>query len=326
MKIKQVFISMFLLLLLPFNIVFAYSDKVLLGGQNIGIEVKTKGVLVVGLYKVDNKYIASDSGIEAGDYIIKVNNNDVKSIDDFTSEIDKDEDKESIDITYIRDRKEYNSKLKLYKENDDFKTGLYVKDKVNGIGTLTMIDPSNKKFIALGHQIQDSTTKTILNIDSGSIYESYITGISKSSDGSPGEKEATTNTNEKYGTITDNTNKGIFGYYEKELDSNLIEIASPDEIVLGSASIFTVINQNEVKEYKINIEKIDKKDDLKNILFTITDEELLKSTGGIIQGMSGSPIVQNNKLVGAVTHVIVDDCEKGYGIFITKMLDELEKR
>ena len=321
MRFKRLFLSLFISLLLPVT-VLAYSDKVILGGQNIGIEVKTKGVLVVGLYKVDDKYIARDSGIEAGDYIVKVNNNDVKSIDDFTKEINNDSDKELIDITYSRNKKIYNTSLKLYKENDDYKTGLYVKDKVNGIGTLTMVDPANKRFIALGHQIQDSVTNTILNIDSGSIYESIITGISKSIDGSPGEKEATTNINEKYGTITDNTLKGIYGYYEKELNSNLIEVANPDEIVLGSASIFTVIDQDNVKEFSINIEKIDKKDDLKNILFTITDEELLNSTGGIIQGMSGSPIVQNNKLVGAVTHVIVDDCKKGYGIFITKMLNE----
>ncbi|MBR3116935.1 MAG: SpoIVB peptidase [Bacilli bacterium] len=322
-KLLVLFISFFL----SISSVLAYSNQVILGGDNIGIEVKTDGVLVIGLYKVNNDLIAKSSGIEVGDYIVRVNDHNVKTIEDFVNEIDLDSDKEELDIEYKRDSNINKTVLKLELENNEYKTGLYVKDTVNGIGTLTMIDPKNNKFLALGHQIQDSSTKKILDIESGSIYESYITGISKSIDGTPGEKEATTNMNERYGSITDNTDKGIYGYYEKEIDkTNLITIADPDEIELGRASILTVIDQDTVKEYSINIDKIDKKDDLKNIMFTITDEELLSKTGGIVQGMSGSPIVQNNKLVGAVTHVIVDDCEKGYGIFITKMLEESEER
>ena len=312
---------------LSISTVLAYSDSVILGGENIGIEVKTDGVLVIGLYKVNDEFIAKSSGIEIGDYIVKVNEHDVKSIEDFINEIDLDSDKEELDIEYKRDSKINKTVLKIESENNEYKTGLYVKDTVNGIGTLTMIDPENNRFLALGHQIQDSISKKILDIDSGSIYESYITGISKSSDGSPGEKEATTNSNNKYGTITGNTDKGIYGFYETEFDkNNLITIGNPKEIELGRASLLTVVDQNIVKEYSINIDKIDMNDDLKNIMFTITDPELLNKTGGIVQGMSGSPIVQNNKLIGAVTHVIVDDCEKGYGIFITNMLDEVEER
>ena len=179
MRIKR-FLSLFLALFLPIITVFAYSSEVVVGGDNIGIELKTKGVLVVGLYKVNNELIASSSGITTGDYIISVNNNEVNSIDDFSNEINNDDDKEEIDVMYKRDNKEYNTTLKIGKENNEYKTGLYVKDRVNGIGTLTLIDPENNRFLALGHQIKDNASNKTLEINSGSIYTSYITGIIKS--------------------------------------------------------------------------------------------------------------------------------------------------
>ena len=325
MKFKRIFITL-LFLLVPVSTALAYSDEVIIGGQNIGIEVKTKGVLVIGLYKVNDEYVAKKSGITSGDYIIKVNNNDINSIDDFSNQINSDEDKNSIDITYKRDKKIYNSSLELYNDNGEYKTGLYVRDTVNGIGTLTLIDPVSRKFLALGHQILDSNTNTILDIDSGSIYYSYITGINKSNNGSPGEKEATSYIEDKYGTINSNTKMGIFGTYEKEIDtSSLIKIAKKEEVKIGKATILTSVEKDTIDEFDINIDSIDYNDEMKNILFTITDKELLDKTGGIIQGMSGSPIIQNNKLVGAVTHVIVDDCKKGYGIFIINMLEKSEE-
>ena len=326
MRLKRLFITFLISFLLPVSVVFSYSSEVYVGGENIGIDVKTKGVLVIGLYKVNNVMIAEESGINKGDYITSVNGNNIISITDFTNEIMNDDDKEYIDITYRRGKKNYNSKLKIVKDDNDYKTGLYVKDEVSGIGTLTLIDPANNKFLALGHGVLDNSTNNILDIDNGSIYSSYITGINKSSEGSPGEKIGESNPEDKYGTIENNTNKGIFGTYEKEVSSrNLMKVANPDEIVLGEASILTVLDGDTVKEYKINIDKIDKDDDLKNMMFTITDSELLSKTGGVVQGMSGSPIIQNNKIIGAVTHVIVDDCKRGYGIFIINMLEESEK-
>ena len=184
-------------LLMPISTVLAYSTEVILGGQNIGIEVKTKGVLVIGLYKINDEYIAKESGITSGDYIVKVNSNEIKDIDDFTNQINLDEDKESIDITYKRDNKYYDTNLVLYNDNGEYKTGLYVRDTINGIGTLTMIDPATKKFLALGHQILDSNTKTTLDIDKGSIYYSYITGINKSNNGNIGDKQATSYVEDK---------------------------------------------------------------------------------------------------------------------------------
>lgn len=323
MKFKKIFLMLLISLIsIPTNI-YAYSNKVILGGNNIGIEVKTKGILVVGLYEINNKMVAESSGIKAGDYIISVNGNNISSISDFTKEIEKDEDKKQIEITYKRKNKNYNTTLDITNVDDEYKTGLYVKDKINGIGTLTFIDPNTKKFGALGHEIVTKETNEILNIDDGSIYYSYITGITKSNNGNPGEKEADYDNSKKYGIINENTNKGIFGDYTDSINNdNMYEVANPNEIKEGSASLFTVIDGENLESFDIQIEKLNLKDETKNIVFKITDEKLLNKTGGIVQGMSGSPIVQNNKIIGAVTHVIVNDTTKGYGIFITKMLEE----
>lgn len=325
MKFKKFFLMLLLsLYIIPIN-AYAYSDKLIIGGQNIGIEVKTKGILVVGLYKVNNTMIASKSGIKSGDYITKVNNNIINNISDFTKEIENDDDKKSIDIEYLRNNKTYNTSLDITKVDNEFKTGLYVKDTISGIGTLTFIDPETKTFGALGHEIIDKNSESELLINNGSIYYSYITGINKSSNGTPGEKEATIDSNKIYGTINENTINGVFGKYTGSLDTtNLYEVASIDEIKIGEAEIFTVTDGEKIEKYTINIEKINKDDSTKNILFTINDNDLINKTGGIVQGMSGSPIVQNNKIIGAVTHVIVDNCKKGYGIFITNMLEEAE--
>lgn len=325
MKFKKIFLMLLLsLLIIPTN-ALAYSNKLIVGGQNIGIEVKTKGILVVGFYKVNNELIAESSGLKAGDYITKVNNNFVRSTEDFTKEINNDDDKKTVEIDYTRNNKTYNSTLNISEVDGELKTGLYVKDTISGIGTLTFIDPETKKFGALGHEIIDKNTNSILNVDYGLIYYSYITGITKSTNGTPGEKEATVDSSKNFGSIEENTIKGIFGTYTSSLgDNNLYEVGTKDDIKLGEANIFTVLDGEEITSYTINIDSINEKDSTKNIIFTITDEKLLQKAGGIVQGMSGSPILQNGKIIGAVTHVIVNDCTKGYGIFITNMLEEAE--
>ena len=325
MKFKRLLLTLFLSIILPFTEVFAYSNRLYVGGENIGIEVKTKGVLVIGKYKVNGEYINESCGIDKGDYITRINNNEINNIEDFSDEINKVNGEEEIDVEYRRKNKVYNTKLKLVKENDIYRTGLYVKDSVSGIGTLTAIDPTTNKFFALGHAVLDNSTNNVLEIDDGSIYSSYITGINKSSDGNPGEKYGEANVEDKYGKITGNSDKGIFGTYDRTFDLNkVMDIKENDEIKLGNASIYTVIDKDNIKEYTINIDSINYNDKLKNILFTITDKELLDKTGGIVQGMSGSPIIQDNKIIGAVTHVVVNDPTKGYGIFITSMLKEAE--
>lgn len=307
------------------NIVFAYSDKVILGGDNIGISVDTKEVIVVGFYKVNDKYIAKSSGFIIGDRIVSVNDTLINSIEDLVKEINKSgSDKVKIRVKRLDEYKDI--ELNLVKENNIYKTGLYIKDNITGVGTLTYIDPETKIFASLGHEIVDSKTGRIVDIKDGYIFDSNVVGIIKSTSTTTGEKQAKFNANEVNGTIEKNTIKGIYGKYIKELDNNnLISVGTPDEIKLGPAKIYTVLNGNTIEEYTINIIKINNDTPTKNILFEITDKNLLEKTNGVIKGMSGSPIVQNNKIIGAVTHAIVNDNLKGYGIFITTMLEEGEK-
>ena len=321
--IKKTFLSVLLFLLLPFY-VFGYSDYVIVGGENIGIELKSKGVIVLGFYKVEDSYVAREAGLEIGDKIISINDNPINNISNL-SEIVKNSNG-NIKIDYIRDENINTVTMQLEKdENNNYKTGLYVKDSISGIGTLTYIDPNTRLFGALGHEIIESTTKEILDISGGKIYSSKVTDIEPSSVGIPGEKNAVINHNDVNGEIFENTIKGIFGNYSGEIDnSKLYKVASIDDIKKGEAKILTVLDGTEVKEYTIEITKINKSSATKNISFKITDSNLLEKTNGIVQGMSGSPIIQDDYIIGAVTHVVVDDPHKGYGILITTMLEEAE--
>ena len=311
-------ILLLFLLIIPIN-VFAYSKYVIPGGETIGIEVNSKGILVVDFYKVNNHFIAKEAGFEIGDRIIKVENIEVNSINEMLNII-KNINKKNINFLIERNNTNLELNLKLTKENDIIKTGLYVKDKINGIGTITYIDPETKIYGSLGHEIVESKTLSRFEIKDGNIYEASVQSIIKSKRGVAGEKNAITNKNNLYGTVKENELTGIYGTYTKEINKDLIEIS--DTITTGEAYIKTVIKDDVVEDFKINILQVDKKSKTKNILFEITDSKLLKETGGIIQGMSGSPIIQNNKLVGAVNYVIVNDTSKGYGIFITTMLKE----
>lgn len=324
-KRKLLIIFSLLLLVIP-TTSYAYSSKVVLGGQNIGIEVNSKGIMVVGFYKVNDSYIGRDAGIEIGDKIIKIEGNTVSSIDEMVSSINKNIKDSKVNMTISRGNKEKNVILDLVRDNNDvYKTGLYVKDQITGIGTLTYIDPETKIYGALGHEIIEANTNQKIEVKDGKIFKSEITGATKSDRSSTGEKNAIFNKNIVYGNIKENTMNGIFGTYTSGFNKdNLIEVALPNEIVRGEAKILTVLKGNEVKEYNINILKISTDTKTKNILFEITDEELMNNTNGVIKGMSGSPIIQNNKIIGAVTHAIVNDNQKGYGIFITTMLEEGE--
>lgn len=308
--------------------VYAYSDKVIVGGENIGIEVNSKGILVVGFYDIDNISPGKNAGIEVGDVITKIDDTAINEIADLSNVIDG--EKTTLKITYLRNNKTYNTNLELIKDNNNtYKTGLYVKDKIIGIGTLTFIDPESKIFGALGHEIAEKTTGKKFEIASGTIFKSNVTSIDKSTRNSPGEKNASFRTpldkEDIYGIIDKNEINGIYGIYQDQIDqSKLMDVATNEEIKLGQATIRTVISGEKVEEFTINITKLYNNNDTKNILFEVVDQNLLDKTNGIVQGMSGSPIIQNNKIIGAVTHVVVDNPQKGYGIFITNMLEETE--
>lgn len=322
MKYGKTFLALLLFFYIPK--VYAYSDYVIASGDNIGIELNSKGIIVVGFYKVNDNYIAKDSGLEVGDLITTVNNENVNTISDLSSKIN--DSLGNVTIGYIRDNITKYTNLKLIKDvSNQYKTGIYVKDTISGIGTLTYVDPKTNIFGALGHEITDSTKGRILKITDGNIYKSNVTNIQPSTNGSPGEKNATVFSDKVTGNIDENTIKGIFGKYTDSIDSSkLYKVAKANEIKIGPAQILTVLNGTSVNKYSINILSINAEQPTKNILFEITDKNLLESTNGIIQGMSGSPIIQGNYIIGAVTHVVVDNPHKGYGILITNMLEEGE--
>lgn len=322
---KTLVILLLTLFIMPIS-VFAYSDEVIVGGENIGIKLNSKGILVAGVYKVNDEYPAKNAGLQTGDMITEINGSEVNTTEEMAEKINETRGEE-ITLSYLRNGKEKEATLKLYKdENDVYKTGLYVKDSVTGIGTLTYIDPETKIFGALGHEIQDQASGTILEIKDGKIFNSTVTGVKQSTDGVPGEKQAEYDITKTTGDVSENTTQGIFGTYTEEFPKkDTYKVAQPKDIKLGKAKILTVLDGTKINEYEINITEInDTKQKNKNFVFEITDKTLLAKTNGIIQGMSGSPIIQGDYIIGAVTHVVVDNPHKGYGIFITNMLEEGE--
>lgn len=319
---KKFIVFLCLSLFCPLS-VFAYSNEVILGGSTIGINIESD-VMVIGFYKIGGKYHKSD--LVEGDIITKVEDDEIHTINDLSTSLEKYVEQEEITITYLRGDKENTTLLSLYFEDGMYKTGLYVKDGVTGIGTLTFIDPATNTYGALGHEVLESTTSKIVEVRSGSIFENSITSIDSSANGDPGSKNAKFYYNNIYGDIDKNTKYGIYGTYTKEYDdTSLIEVADSSEVKIGPAVIYTVLEDEKVEKFEIEITKINENSEIKNISFEITDQELLDKTGGVVQGMSGSPIVQNDKLIGAVTHVVTDNVTTGYGLFITTMLEESEK-
>lgn len=315
-------IIILLLVIFPFN-TFAYSDKIVVGGENIGIEVHSKGVLVVDFYEVNGKLIAKDAGFMIGDIITKIDRTPINNIESLTKELENKTD--NIKFTVERNNKEKEINMSLENDNNILKTGMYIKDQINGVGTLSYIDPETRIFGSLGHEIIEKSTISKFEIKDGEIYEANVSNIIKSKDGSAGEKNSTYNRDNVYGEIKENELTGIFGNYTSDFSNkDIMPVGKVSDIHNGKASIRTVIEDNNVEEFSINIISINEGSKTKNILFEITDKELLEKTGGVIQGMSGSPIIQDGKIIGAVNYVIVNDPSKGYGVFITTMLEEGE--
>ena len=311
-----------LLVLFPINI-YAYSNRLIIGGETIGIEAYSKGIYVVGFYDVDNKAIAKDAGFKIGDVIEKIDNINVGDINDINKII---KDDKSYSFKVLRNNKYEEINLYLSSKNNIIKTGLYVKDKINGIGTLSYIDPETKIFASLGHEILESNSMSKFNISTGTIYKAEVTNIKKSKPSLPGEKNANIEYEKNIGEINKNEINGIYGKYNDIIDNETtVEVGKKEEIRQGDAIIKTVIEEDKKEDFKINILSIDEKDSVKNIFFEITDDKLLNKTNGIVQGMSGSPIIQNNKIIGVVNYVVLNDTKKGYGIFIETMLKEGDK-
>lgn len=303
-------------------------------GNIAGVKLYTSGVLVVGMSEIegkDNKTYKpyENSGIEEGDTIVKINNNTISSTDDLIKNVNM-SNGEKVEIQYIHDEETKECSIMPVKtENEEYKLGLWVRDSAAGVGTVTFYEPSTQKFGALGHGITDIDTGDLLNIASGEFVTANILNIKKGENGNPGKIQGTVEEQEIIGKISKNTEFGIYGKIDNMSSLNIdkskeMEVALRDEIELGKATILCSLDNQSVKEYEIEITKIYKENNYNNksMEIKVTDEELIEKTGGIIQGMSGSPIIQNGKFVGAVTHVLVNSATEGYAIFGDLMLKQ----
>jgi stage IV sporulation protein B len=304
------------------------------GGQPIGVKLSTKGVLVVALSDIKTEggkttSPAAVAGIQIGDNIIKINGLTMKNSEQTQNQINNCEGKD-LKVLIERKGEQIETVIKPVKSSDDnkYKVGLWIRDSTAGVGTLTFYDEKSGVFAALGHPITDVDTGTILNINSGEIISSSIISVKKGLRGSPGElKGIFVNEEDTLGKIQKNTECGIFGKSETKLinkSSKPMKVALRSEIKEGPAKILTTIDGEEPKFYDIQIEKLLAQDNPgpKSMVIKVTDEKLLQKTGGIVQGMSGSPIIQDNKIVGAVTHVLINKPDVGYGIYIEWMLKD----
>ncbi|MGG7149646.1 SpoIVB peptidase [Clostridium neonatale] len=308
--------------------------KVSLGGIPIGVRVSSDGVIVVGYSEIEINNNKEESpgklgGLEIGDIILKINDIEVYNATDLLKII-KESDNGLLKMDILRHNQNLTKTIQCKKEDDeDYKIGLWVRDSTAGVGTMTFYDPLSSKFGALGHPITDCDTNEPFLIKKGDILDSSIISVRKGEKGSPGELRGVfVNEDNPCGNIEKNTQSGIYGKIENNNTLNqkctLIPVGFKNEITIGKAKIVTTIDENGPQEYDIEIEKLMDQNapDSKSMVIKITDEKLLRKTGGIVQGMSGSPIIQNGKLIGAVTHVLVNKPDTGYGIYIEWMLQD----
>ena len=294
-------------------------------GEAIGVKLYTEGVLVVGMSDVTDKdgkvhEPGKAAGLMVGDRILAVNGKTVKDIDDFSEKINEAEEKAVLEVA--RENSKFQTEITpVYSEEANcYKIGLWVRDSTAGIGTLTFYNPKDKTFGALGHGICDSDTKELMVVREGSVNSCKIRSVIKGKKGIAGELSGDFSGLE-IGDITRNTGSGIRGVAKEIHGEDAMLAASRFEVKKGKARILCDIDGNGPFGYDIEITKVSHREDGKNMVIKVTDERLIKKTGGIVQGMSGSPIIQNGKIVGAVTHVFVNDPTRGYGIFIENMLD-----
>ena len=312
------------------SIIQSKPKKVSVSGESFGIKLYTDGVIIVGIRDVETDKgkcnPAKEAGLEKGDIIIEINGKKVYSADSVTDILNDNNGKDyKITVKRNGNYKEFLLKPAYSSSQGCYKVGLWVRDSTAGVGTITYYDKSNNTVSALGHPITDVDTNEIMPILDGEAVRTTVTKIYKSKAGEAGSL-CCEFTNDIIGTLKKNCQSGIYGKYTCTLKNTYeYEVASPNEIVRGPVQILCTIDSGKAKFYNAQISRISYRENKKgkNMVVKITDERLLEKTGGIVQGMSGSPIIQNGKLVGALTHVIVDSPEKGYAIFAQDMVDEL---
>lgn len=301
-------------------------------GHTVGIKMSADGVLVVRLNEVitanGKSMPAQDAGLEEGDLITAINGQPIASNDMLQKQISLSAG-EQITLDIIRNGQEKTfSVTPCADEKGLFRIGVLARDSMAGIGTLTYVDPETGAYGSLGHGICESETGVLMPLKEGTLLYSVVGSVNKGKSGEPGSLQGEFAQDHEVGTVTENTESGIFGTLtESGLFDSLqaYPVAKPDEIQLGDAEIFSNIEGDTVEKYAIQIEKVYPADDEygRGMSIRVTDERLLEKTGGIVQGMSGSPVIQNGKIIGAVTHVLVNDPTSGYAISIEKMIEEM---
>ena len=312
------------------------KTKVIPVGQVSGIKLYTSGVLVVGMSEIkgtDNiKHKPyENSGIQEGDTIVQIENKDITDTKELINVVNLSQGKE-LKIKYVRNNDSLECNITPVKTSEtEYKLGLWVRDSAAGIGTMTYIEPELNSFAALGHGITDIDTGKILNISDGQFITTKVLSIMKGTSGNPGKILGTINEQAKIGIINKNSIFGIYGVVNditnvKLNSNNAIDVATRNEIELGEAKILCSLDGESAEEYKIQIEKIYLNNDYdnKSMLIKVTDNKLIEKTGGIIQGMSGSPVIQNGKFIGAVTNVLINDPTRGYVVFGDLMVKEMK--
>lgn len=313
------------------NVDIVPNKQIVACGNTVGVKLKLDGILVIGISDVESNGLKTipvkNSGIKPGYVITHVNGKAIRDIGELVSEIDR-SGGEPLKISYKTGTDRADAMVSPAMSSDDKKyhLGLWVRDSTAGIGTLTFYDSTNHMFGALGHGITDIDTSTLISVKSGEILESSILGVKRGESGEPGELKGIFAEDTRLGVIDLNSDIGIYGKLDEDaidrIPGKLYPVGVRADITEGPATILSNINGKNIEEYSIDIQKVSRQNlnGSKGMIIKVTDSRMLETTGGIVQGMSGSPIIQKGKIIGAVTHVLVNDPTRGYGIFIETML------
>ena len=301
-------------------------------GQAVGIKLFAQGVLVVGLSDIaTDQGLASPAkacGIRTGDVITHINDAQVSSIEEVQAILqDLNGGEMELNVLRAEETLELTTRAAQCSTDGAYKLGAWIRDSMAGIGTLTFVEPATGLFGTLGHGINDVDTSVLMKLQTGAITPASVVGIVKGMDGRPGELRGAFTAGEDLGQLFANTQQGVFGYLTEAdaFTGQAIPVAEPKDVREGPATILSNVSGTQVAEYHVEILKVcHNATDTRDLMLKVTDQRLLDQTGGIVQGMSGSPIIQDGKLVGAVTHVLIDHADRGYGIFAQHMLEAAE--
>lgn len=323
-----------LLGLIPIKVVniFPVETPVLVPcGEPFGIKLLTDGVIVVEVssFETENGFISpgEECGLMSGDIIKSIDGIEVSSNEDVEDIISSSGGK-TLKVDAVRNEREFTAWLapQISSADDSYRAGIWVRDSSAGIGTMTFYDPATQKFGGLGHPVCDIDTGKIMPLDSGEVIKVSISGVKKGKSGFPGELVGGFISSFSMGELTDNTEVGLFGTLDDYNGGNeTVPLGLNSEVKTGKAYIYTTISGTRPQKYEIAIEKIDRSgsENSRDMVIRVTDERLLRESGGIVQGMSGSPIIQDGKLIGAVTHVFINNPTKGYAVFADTMYEQM---